>query len=295
MTPGDYTVSGTLMQGKRSAQCTANFTVKAYEPPTVSCSADPATVPPGGVATIAAVGMSPANRILTYSFSADSGQIMGTGPKVQLATAGSTASTINVTCNVVDDLGKTARATTSVAVLTQKAAVLPPPLAETQTLCSVGFERDKRRPVRVDNEAKACLDDVALDLQKQPDAKLVIVGNFSDGETAAQGAERSLNVRQYLVDEKGIDAGRIEVRYGAGTGREVDDILVPAGASYTNDKTTAFDPTSVKRIGQAYGKPGQHTGHGRHPRHHAVTHRAVARHRHRHHKAAAASAAPGPA
>jgi outer membrane protein OmpA-like peptidoglycan-associated protein len=290
--PGDYTVSGVLTQGKHSAQCTANFTVKAFEPPTLSCSADPATVPQGGVSTITAVGGSAANRTLTYSFTSDSGQITGNGPKAQLATAGSTATTINVTCNVVDDLGKTAQATTSVAVLTPQAAALPPPLPETQALCSVAFDRDKRRPVRVDNEAKACLDDVALDLQKQPDAKLVIVGNFSDGETAAQGAERSLNVQQYLVAEKGIDAGRIEVRYGTGTGREVDDILVPAGASYTNDKTTAFDPTSVKRIGQPYGRPGQHVGHARHARHHAVTHHAVTRRRHSHRKTAASA---GPA
>jgi outer membrane protein OmpA-like peptidoglycan-associated protein len=289
MASGDYTVSGTLIQGKHTAQCTAPFTVKPFEPPTLSCSADPATVPPGGVSTITAVGASVANRALTYSFTTDSGQITSSGPKAQLATAGSTASAINVTCNVVDDLGKTAQAATSVAVLTQKAAALPPPLAETQTLCAVSFDRDKRRPVRVDNEAKACLDDIALDLQKQPDAKLVIVGNFGDGETAAEGAERSLNVQEYLVDEKGIDAGRIEVRYGAGTGRGVDDILVPAGASYTNDKTTAFDPTSVKRVGQAYGKPGQHVGHRRHALHHTVV-----RHRHHRHRAAAASPAQGP-
>jgi outer membrane protein OmpA-like peptidoglycan-associated protein len=306
LAPGQYTVAGTLMQGRHTAQCTANFTVKAFEPPTLSCSADPATVPQGGVTTITAVGGSAANRTLTYSFTSDAGQITGTGPKVQLATAGSTASTINVTCNVVDDLGKTAQAATSVAVLTQQAAALPPPLADTQALCNVSFDRDKRRPVRVDNEAKACLDDIALDLQRQPDAKLVIVGNFGNGETAAEGAERSLNVQQYLVDEKGIDAGRIEVRYGTATGRGVENILVPAGASYTSDQTTAFDPTSVKRVGQAYGKPGQHVGSGRHPArmHHRATHHAAARHRpvhrattghrHHHHKGAAATSAQAP-
>ena len=30
--------------------------------------------------------------------------------------------------------------------------------------------------MRVDNEAKACLDQVALDLKQQPDAKAVVVG-----------------------------------------------------------------------------------------------------------------------
>jgi hypothetical protein len=41
----------------------------------------------------------------------------------------------------------------------------------------------------VDNEAKACLDEVALDLQKQSDAKAVVVGDSDrqgQGKTAKQ-------------------------------------------------------------------------------------------------------------
>jgi hypothetical protein len=284
MAPGDYTVTGTLTQGRHTAQCSSNFTIKRYEPPTLTCLADPATVPEGGVTTITATGSSIADRPLTYSFTADAGQITGTGPRVQLSTTGVTAQTVNVTCNVVDDLGKTAQSATSVAVMSAKSAALPPPLADTQQLCGVSFERDQRRPVRVNNEAKACLDDIAITLQRQPDATLVVVGNFSQGETATEGAERSLNVRQYLTDEKGVDIGRIQPRYGIASGRNVDDILVPAGASFSNDKTTAFDPTSVKRVGQPYGKHGQPTvSVRRHPHHAAVTRRR----RHRRHYASA--------
>ena len=36
----------------------------------------------------------------------------------------------------------------------------------------------------MDNEAKACLDEVALDLQKQADAKAVIVGESNAKEKA---------------------------------------------------------------------------------------------------------------
>jgi len=68
-----------------------------------------------------------------------------------------------VTCNVVDDKAQTATATTSVMVEVPVAA--PKPL--TSGLCAVHFDRDARRPVRVDNEGKACLDEVALDLQRQ--------------------------------------------------------------------------------------------------------------------------------
>ena len=292
LAPGDYTVNGTLTQGKATAKCDSTFTVKEVEPPTLSCSADPATVQAGGVSTITATATSAANRALTYSFTTDGGQITGTGNKVQLATAGVTAQAINIVCNVVDDLGKTSQAGTMVTLLQTSAptaaqpAAIPPPLAQSQSLCSVSFDRDKRRPVRVDNEAKACLDDIALTLQRETDAKLVIVGNFGAGETASEGAERSLNVRQYLTDEKGIDVNRMEVRYGSESGRTVDDVLLPAGVTYDNDKTTAFDPTSVKRVGQAYGKPGQFTPGGRHRHGHR---------KHRHHAAAAGAPVTAPA
>jgi hypothetical protein len=157
-------------------------------------------------------------------------------------------------------------------------AALPPPLAQSQTLCGVSFERDTRRPVRVDNEAKACLDDIALTLERQADAKLEIVGNFGSGESSTQGAERALNVRQYLTDEKGVDVNRIEVRFGTRSGRAVDDVLLPAGVAY--DQATAFDPTTVKRVGQPYGKPGQHAAAGTRRRP-PVSHRAHRRRRHR--------------
>jgi hypothetical protein len=148
MAPGDYKVNGTLTQGKLTASCDASFTVKPAEPPTISCSADPATVQAGGVATITASGMSAANRPLVYSYTSDGGQITGTGNKVQLATAGVTGQAVNVVCNVVDDLGRTAQSGTSVALLQTaapsavQAAALPPPLAQSQALCSVSFERD---------------------------------------------------------------------------------------------------------------------------------------------------------
>jgi hypothetical protein len=295
LAPGNYTVNGTLMQGRAVARCDATFTVKAVEPPSLSCSADPATVQAGAVTTITANAVSAANRRLIYSYTPDGGQITGTGSRVQLSTVGVKAQAINVVCNVVDDEGHTAQAGTMVQLLQTAGpsgghgAVLPPPLAQTQPLCDVSFERDRRRPVRVDNEAKACLDDIALTMQRQTDARLEIVGDFSAGETPTEGAERALNVRQYLTDEKGVDVNRIEVRYGDNAGRAVVNVLVPAGVTYDNDQTTAFDPTTVKRVGQAYGKPGQHAMHRGHARHDAG--RPVVRRRH-HHKAGAQVAAP---
>lgn len=269
--PGDYTVKGDIKEGKKGkegvtgskknqmnevASCSADFTVKPFEPPTISCSADPSTVKPGETSTITATGVSPQNRPLTYSYSASAGSINGSGTTATLNTTGAPSGSITVTCNVQDDKGHTASSTTSVNVQ----APPPPPAPKTQTLCTVDFNRDTRRPTRVDNEAKACLDDVALNAQQKADAQIVLVGNSAPlpehhghhrrHEMSAEdmAAQRAVNTKDYLVTDKGIDASRIQVRTGNAGQNEVQDYLVPAGANFDNDVpgTTAIDENSVK-------------------------------------------------
>ncbi len=283
--PGDYTVTGHVTQGPKpgqSADATTHFTVKQFEPPTVSCTADPTTVQPGGTSTITATGVSPQNLPLTYSYSASAGSISGTSNTATLATTGAPSGTITVTCNVQDKVGQTASSTTTVDV----EAPPPPPAPKTQTLCSITFNHDKRarayNPTRVNNEAKACLDDVALNAQQKPDATVVLVGNSAPTKTPKtrwerehwptaekQAAQRAVNTKAYLVTEKGIDASRIQVRTGTSGQNEVDDYLVPAGANFDNDVpgTTAVDESLYK------AQP-------RNPVHHHYRH-------HHHHKAAA--------
>jgi hypothetical protein len=251
---GDYTVSGHVTQGVRpgeQASCTASFRIHAYDPPTITCSANPSTVMPGDPSTITSIANSPQNRTLTYSYSASAGQIAGNTSTATLITTGAPSGTVNITCNVVDDLGKQATANTSVTITTPPAPVAP----QARNLCSVSFERDRKRPVRVDNEAKGCLDEVALTLNRESSAKLVIVGRHSADEPPDAAAQRDLNVAQYLTQEKGIDPSRIEMRTGGELNRSVDNILVPAGATFTPGDTNTFDSNSVKRQGQPYGTP----------------------------------------
>ena len=118
---------------------------------------------------------------------------------------------------------------------------------------SISFERDRARPVRVDNEAKGCLDDIALAMNQHSDAKLEIIGDADTKENPEAAAERSLNVRQYLTQEKGIDPARIEVRVGDTSGRHLRNVLVPAGATFDDTNTQLFDEKSITRHGQAYG------------------------------------------
>jgi hypothetical protein len=254
LAPGDYTVTGHVQEGSKAreqASCAAPFTVKAFEPPTLTCSANPSTAVSGTDIAIGTSASSPQNRPLTYSYTATAGVIASTGPTAILTTAGLAPGTITVTCNTVDDLGQTAKATTDVIITAPVIAPVPP----TQDLCSLSFARDTRRPVRVDNEAKGCLDDIALTLKQQTDAHLIMVGNTDTTEKPDAAAERALNARQYLVQEKGIDPSRIELRTGAPTGKTVTDTLVPPGAVFKNDDTHTFDEKTIIRHGQAYGIP----------------------------------------
>jgi outer membrane protein OmpA-like peptidoglycan-associated protein len=225
----------------QSADATTTFTVKAFEPPTISCSANPTTIKPGDTSAITATGVSPQNRPLTYSYSASAGSVSGTGTSATFSSAGAPTGTATVTCTVTDDKGQTATATAPVTI--EAPYVAPAPVQS--ALCSITFDKDKKRPARVDNEAKACLDDIALTLQKQTDATAAIVGSSTAEEKAPPkhmkkgampedlAAQRAVNTKDYLVTEKGIDASRITVYTGTGDDKKVEDYLVPSGATFS--------------------------------------------------------------
>lgn len=247
LAPGDYTISGHVSQGTRpgdQAACSTGFRVHEFEPPAISCSANPGTIQTGESSTITSIGTSPQNRQLTYSYSASAGIITGNTPQVTLVASGAPSGTITVNCTVIDDLGKQATSSTTVTVLAP-----PPVVVQPKPLCRLSFERDKKRPVRVDNEAKGCLDEIALTLNRDTVSRLVIVGHHSTDETPDEAAQRTLNVELYLTKEKGIDPSRLELRTGGEMTRSVDDTLVPPGATFTAGDTTTFDRGTVKQPG----------------------------------------------
>jgi outer membrane protein OmpA-like peptidoglycan-associated protein len=273
LVPGSYTVNCGVKEGKtgkeglkpgESAESSTHFTLKPFEPPTIRCSANPATIKPGEKSTITAVGSSPQNRPLTYTYSTVAGTINGNATTAVFNSTGAPTGSVGITCKVTDDKEQSATADTSVTIL-------PPPIApvpHVKALCSLDFSRDKARPTRVDNEAKACLDEVALTLQREPDARAVIVGHQDIKESAAIAekekhakashrvdvqnfaAQRAVNTKAYLVSEKGIDASRINVASSETNGQIVENYLVPAGADFFAEtpKTTAVDETAVKPI-----------------------------------------------
>ena len=283
LAPGSYTVKAEVKEGKagkeglkpgQTADASASFTVKQFEPPTISCSASPTTIKPGETSTITASALSPQNRPLTLSFSATGGNLNGNGTTATFSSAGAQTGPVAISCTVTDDKGQTATASTSVTITVPYVAPVP----HTQALSSVDFSKDKKRPARADNEAKAILDEIALTLQRQPDAKLVVVGEANAKEQAKTAkekkaalknrhlkvvdlaAERAVNEKDYLVTEKGIDAARISVATGKADDQKVENYLVPAGANFAADVqgTTPVDESVVKAQARK-PLPGKHT------------------------------------
>ena len=267
---GSYTANATITDPKTkkggSATCAATFTVKAppMHPPEVSCSANPSTVQGGSPSTITATASSPDNaQITSYAYSASAGTVSGTGTTATLDTAGLPAGPVTVTVTATDNRNLTGTGTCTVGV------EVPPPPPTCSKINSIQFP-DLKRPWRVDNTAKAILDDVASRLKADPNAKIVIVG-YADGEKAPMegtgkhrhpmnlAAQRAVNAKAYLVQQQGIDPSRIGVATGTGQQKVADIIWVPQGADESKcadlQNTTPVNEQEVKPSENAYPKP----------------------------------------
>ena len=86
--------------------------------------------------------------------------------------------------------------------------------------------------IQPDNLAKAKLDEIALKMQQDSQLRALITGHTDDrGDEAANdqvGQRRADAVRDYLVTQHNIDAGRIETS-SAGEGQPVADNQTPEG------------------------------------------------------------------
>ena len=257
LAPGSYTVTGTVSGGKygkeaATASCNATFTVKEppKNPPTISCSANPTEVKSGEPSTITSNASSPDNRPVTISYRASSGRISGSGNTATLDTAGAAPGPISVSCTATDDRGLTNSANTSVTI-----SAPPPPPPTCSKANEISFARDTKRPARVDNEAKAILDDFGKRLQSDANAKAIIVGHATADETKKKAnknlaQQRAVNAKDYLAhgeSQLGIDPSRIEVRTGTGDAQTDELWFVPGGAQPCNPEgSSAFDESKVK-------------------------------------------------
>ncbi len=262
LAPGSYTVTATATDEKEKknnvASCSAGFTVKARPnyPPTASCSASPGSIAINQSATVSITASSPENRPLTYAWTSTGGQLTGNGTSATLvATNADAGSTITVTGTATDDHNLSTSCTANVTVpAVQK-------VSEVEDWGECTFEKNPKKPWRVDNDCKDVLDKLALRVQQMPNGKVAIVG-FTDQEEVVNneqlGAQRAVNVKYYLTtDEIGpkLDATRLEPRKGGVKGKTTHFYFVPQGATFTQEESVTVDESVMQGQSRSAAAP----------------------------------------
>ena len=253
MAPGSYSTVATITDPKEkknnSATCTANFSIKQPQPPVVSCSANPTTIAIGEPATITMTASDPQGWPLTYNWSTTGGQLSGSGTSATVtATNADAGNTITVTGTATD-----ARANLSSSCT---ASVNVPAVAKCAVIEDWGectFEKNPKKPWRVDNDCKDTLDKLSLRLQQMPNGKLNVVGYTDEKETVEEqtlGSQRSVNVKYYLTTDgpNKADAGRVQPRQGGAKGKATHFYFVPEGnlCGGQLEEGTVVDETQVQ-------------------------------------------------
>ncbi len=184
--------------------------------PTVSVSC-PSDVDPGQPITFtASVAGGEAGATFTYNWSVSAGTI----------SSGQGTSTITV--DTAGLAGQSVTATVSIGGA-------DPSCTGTTASCTTGVKPPKPEPQKFDeygnirfNDEKARLDNYAIQLQNQPGSAGTIIVY---GTCAGEGQQRGDRAKDYLVNTRGIEAGRITVvDGGCRSDLTVQLWIVPAGA-----------------------------------------------------------------
>src|SRR5580704_5511755 len=229
---GNYSLTARVDNGAgNDARCSTSIAVRpkpAPAAPTMSCTANPSAVNAGERATITAVVNDVSGTPITYSWQANAGQVIGTGASVQLDTSGLAPGTYTVTGRAENGVHSACDCSTTVTVQA------PPPAPEASKISECSFALNS---ARTDNVCKRVLDDVAVRLQSDPRAKIVVVGYADAKERGAQklAAQRADSAKKYLIENKTVDASRVDVRTDSSAGKEgrrAEIVLVPEGATF---------------------------------------------------------------
>ncbi|MGH9488517.1 MAG: OmpA family protein [Terriglobales bacterium] len=253
LAPGMYTITGKVSNSTgQSASCSTQVEVRVpvRHPPAASCSVSPDSVLPGASLTFTGQASSPDNRPLTYAWTVDpssAGHLDTTSQAtVHLDTTGATPGPVTGRLIVTDDRGLSASCSAQATIET------PPPPPQATLATTFQFAPNSSR---VNNIAKAALDDIALRLQQDASAQAVIVGYATSTEVARRhplsaattlrlAEERAVHAKDYLVNQKGIASDRIQVRHADGPHQ--DEVwIVPQGATYNGPGET-FDESMIK-------------------------------------------------
>ena len=236
MTGGSYTVNATATDAKKKkgnvASCTASFSVKEppKNPPTMSCSANPAVVQSGTASSITCTCTSPDGVPVTVaSWNSASGKLAGSGNSASLDTAGiSGPVTVSATCT--DSRGLTANSSASVTVENPPPPPVNPEIAQLEArlaLHSVYFATAQPTKLKPDGglvaSQQTTLTTLAADFVKYladkagttPAPHLILEGHADRRGSVAYNqalSERRVNRTKSFLVEHGVPAEDIETK-----------------------------------------------------------------------------------
>jgi outer membrane protein OmpA-like peptidoglycan-associated protein len=273
LAPGSYTVNCSVKEGSAGkeglkpweyATATAVFSVKAFEPPTISCSASPSTITLGEESTVTASGVSPQNRPLTYSYTAAAGSISGSGSTAAFSSTGAPAGVVAITCNVTDDKNQAATANTSVTItapIPLEAAPSPEQVQlETRlALHSIFFQTDEPTIHNPNGGLMASqegtLATLATDfkryLELKPDAYLTLTGHADVRGSVEYNqalSERRVTRTKLMLVKQGVPEANIKT-LGLGKGDDLTDAQVEEAIKLNPDLSAADREKLLGKLG----------------------------------------------
>ncbi|HZH31686.1 MAG TPA: PKD domain-containing protein, partial [Pyrinomonadaceae bacterium] len=200
--------------------------------PSEGCTATDSTV------QLAANATDPDGDTLLYTWSTTGGRITGDGANVTWDLSGVQPGTYTASVEVDDGCGCIAFSSTTVTVErcdcvpvpTPTPTPAPTPVEETPPTPPTGTQFDTYGRI-ARNDEKARLDNFAIQLQNDPGAQGYIIAYGGRRGAAGEAQTRADFAKNYLVNSRGIDAGRLVTVDGGFREEATTELwLVPSGA-----------------------------------------------------------------
>lgn len=229
--PGSYAVTAHVTDGKakknNEASCTASYTVKPLppkNPPTMSLSASPTSLVPGGTVNLSATCTSPDGvPVSVANWTSTVGTVSGNGNSASLNTAGLAPGPVTVSATCTDSRGLSGQASTQITIENPPPPPVDKALEARLALHSVYFPTAQPTPKEpngglLPTQQKILLN-LATDFKKyleaKPDAHLTLEGHADHRGPAAfnqaLSERRVARVKSFLV-EQGVPEADIETK-----------------------------------------------------------------------------------